>query len=145
MKETPFEYVGRTLMNLVLTYERDPRYKKLLSELELDLSLPLLLNPIIQTEGPEVSYMVHAYRKLSQILNLDLVNGDNPATDFDSLFWKDENHMIGPVCGNCCIQTTPILYGMPGEDFDFDLFEVGGCVVSESDPVWICRKCGWQI
>ena len=29
MKELPFEYVGKTLMNLVLVYEKDPKYKSL--------------------------------------------------------------------------------------------------------------------
>lgn len=116
-----------------------------MSELDLSLSLELLLTPIANPEGPERDYMVYAYRKLSSVLKLDSVNEISRNPDFDALFWKDENEMVGPACGNCDNQTTPILYGMPGEDFDFDRFEVGGCIVSESDPVWLCRKCGWQI
>ena len=145
MRESPFEHVGKTLMNLVLCYEKDPKYQKLMSELGLDLNLTLLLTPVIDPTGPESEYMVSAYRKLSKSLNLNLVNQDGSKLDFDSLFWKDESQIIGPMCGDCETQTTPILYGMPGEDFDFGHFEVGGCVVSDSDPVFICRKCGWRI
>ena len=132
-------------MNLVLAYEKDPKFQKLKSELGLDLNLTLLLNPIVDPKGPESEYMLFAYRKLSQSLHLDLVNRDDSKPDFYSLFWKDESEMVGPMCGNCGTQTTPILYGMPGEDFDFDYFEVGGCIVSDSDRVYLCRECGWQI
>ena len=34
-----------------------------------------------------------------------------------------------------------ILYGMPGEDFDFEKYEVGGCIVEVNDVA--CKECGW--
>ena len=34
-----------------------------------------------------------------------------------------------------------ILYGMPGEDFDFEKYEVGGCIVEVNDLA--CKECGW--
>ena len=145
MKQTPFEYVGKTLMNLFLVYEKDPKYKSLMTELNLELSLQLLLSPIIDPDGPEASYMIDTYRKLSRVVQLDKLNAIGYSPDFDSLYWQDENEMTGPRCGNCGAPTRPILYGMPGEDFDHERFEVGGCVVSESDPIWLCRECGWQI
>ena len=37
-----------------------------------------------------------------------------------------------------------ILYGMPGQDFDFEKYIVGGCVVSEVDPEVGCVKCDWE-
>ena len=35
-----------------------------------------------------------------------------------------------------------ILYGMPGEDFDFEKYEVGGCIVGIDDVA--CRECNWS-
>lgn len=37
-----------------------------------------------------------------------------------------------------------ILYGMPGQDFNFAKYIVGGCVVSEVNPEVGCVKCDWQ-
>ena len=68
MKETPFEYIGKTLMNLFLVYEKDPKYKSLMTELNLELSLQLLLAPIVDPDGPEASHMIDAYRKLSLVV-----------------------------------------------------------------------------
>ena len=34
-----------------------------------------------------------------------------------------------------------IVYGMPGDDFDFDKYIVGGCVMADYDIG--CKKCGW--
>ena len=33
---------------------------------------------------------------------------------------------------------------MPGEDFDFDRYIVGGCCVTDNDPEIGCVKCGWE-
>ncbi len=33
---------------------------------------------------------------------------------------------------------------MPGEDFDFDKYIVGGCIVSEVDPENGCVNGGWE-
>jgi hypothetical protein len=37
-----------------------------------------------------------------------------------------------------------ILYGMPGSDFDFEKYIVGGCCVTEKDPEIGCVGCGWE-
>ncbi len=37
-----------------------------------------------------------------------------------------------------------ILYGMPDDEFDFEKYIVGGCIVTGSDPQVGCTKCGWE-
>jgi hypothetical protein len=37
-----------------------------------------------------------------------------------------------------------ILYGMPDEDFKYDKYIVGGCIVTGSDPQIGCIHCGWE-
>jgi len=37
-----------------------------------------------------------------------------------------------------------ILYGMPGQDFDFRRYASGGCVFEGDDPDVTCRKCAWE-
>ncbi len=37
-----------------------------------------------------------------------------------------------------------ILYGMPGADFDYEKYIVGGCVISDIDPEIGCSLCGWE-
>ena len=37
-----------------------------------------------------------------------------------------------------------ILYGMPGQDFNYGKYIVGGCVISERDPEIGCVNCGWE-
>ena len=37
-----------------------------------------------------------------------------------------------------------IVFGMPGADFDFDKYIVGGCCVTEKDPEIGCVNCGWE-
>ena len=45
-----------------------------------------------------------------------------------------------PGCGE--ISTLrKILYGMPGEDFNFEKYEVGGCNIEVNDVA--CKECGW--
>ena len=34
-----------------------------------------------------------------------------------------------------------ILYGMPGDDFPFEKYIVGGCIMSEADVG--CTQCDW--
>lgn len=36
-----------------------------------------------------------------------------------------------------------ILYGMPGEDFDYTRFASGGCIVEAGQPDIACKACGW--
>ncbi|MFM7874589.1 MAG: hypothetical protein ACKO8Y_08270 [Actinomycetota bacterium] len=38
-----------------------------------------------------------------------------------------------------------IVYGMPGPDFDFDKYIVGGCCVTEVAPDIGCKECGWEV
>ena len=35
-----------------------------------------------------------------------------------------------------------ILYGMPGDDFPFEKYIVGGCIMSEADVG--CTQCDWS-
>lgn len=48
-----------------------------------------------------------------------------------------------PECGQVG-SVRKIIYGMPGPDFDFEKYEVGGCVVTGHDPQHACRECGWS-
>lgn len=51
-----------------------------------------------------------------------------------------------PVCGKTTI--APIMYGLPdfNEELEHDVREgkivLGGCVVSDHDPQWMCTSCG---
>ncbi len=45
-----------------------------------------------------------------------------------------------PKCGTKGLKK--ILYGMPGDDFPFDKFIVGGCIMSEADIG--CSSCDWS-
>jgi len=37
-----------------------------------------------------------------------------------------------------------IVFGMPGEDFDFEKYIVGGCVITGDDPEIGCAECRWE-
>jgi hypothetical protein len=37
-----------------------------------------------------------------------------------------------------------IVYGMPGDDFDFEKYAVGGCLIQDDQPDIRCRECGWN-
>ena len=145
MAESPFQYVGKTLMNLLLVFGQDQNFQILMDEMNLQLDLELLLQPIVDPDEAKKEYIVYVYKKLSEILELDPVNEIGFKSDFTSLLWRDENEISGPPCGNCQLKTTPILYGMPGDDFNYDRFISGGCIVEESNPIWECRNCGWAI
>lgn len=133
------------MMNVFLSLGNDPDFKTTTEELEIEITLQALLEPIVDTSGGPGEKMIRWYRQISQEFNLDKVNDDEFQGSWNSLRWEDEESMEGPDCGSCSNKTTPILYGMPGEDFNFEKFESGGCIVSDSDPVWVCRKCGWQV
>lgn len=45
-----------------------------------------------------------------------------------------------PGCGEVGLQK--IVYGMPSDDFNFDKYIVGGCIMSDFDIG--CKKCGWK-
>ena len=45
-----------------------------------------------------------------------------------------------PHCGEAGLQK--IIYGMPSDDFNFDKYIVGGCIVSEANIG--CTKCEWS-
>jgi hypothetical protein len=53
--------------------------------------------------------------------------------------------LICPQCGEKG-NIRKILYGMPGDGFDFEKYAVGGCCMNGdgSDPEIACRKCEWQ-
>jgi len=48
-----------------------------------------------------------------------------------------------PECGSGDI--VPILYGMPGPEMASEVEEgravMGGCVIDEDAPMWLCREC----
>jgi len=46
-------------------------------------------------------------------------------------------------CPNCneVTDVKKIIYGLPGEDFDFDKYESGGCCIEEDSPTHLCLKC----
>jgi hypothetical protein len=51
-----------------------------------------------------------------------------------------KTHITCPTCNSP--QVKEIVYGMPDiEIFDFDRFEVGGCCVTEVDPIYKCMNC----
>jgi hypothetical protein len=50
---------------------------------------------------------------------------------------------ICPIC-NSAKNVRPIIYGLPGPDFDFKKYASGGCVVSGSDPMFVCGSCGLE-
>ena len=52
---------------------------------------------------------------------------------------KQLRTLVCPQCGAVGLQK--ILYGMPGEDFPFDKYIVGGCIMSDADIG--CVKCEW--
>jgi hypothetical protein len=47
-------------------------------------------------------------------------------------------------CQNCNEKDSlkRIRYGMPGEDFDFDKFHIGGCIPSDATVHF--SNCGWE-
>ena len=47
------------------------------------------------------------------------------------------------ACPGCSALGTlrKIIYGMPGEDFDFEKYIVGGCIIEEPDVG--CVECNW--
>ena len=145
MTEAPIEYVGRTIMNVLLRFDKDPAFQKTMEEQGLSFTLRDALQPIVDTTGIAGSSMLNVYKVLSWEFELDKVNDDDFSGTWESLRWPNEESMRGPNCGSCQNRTTAILYGMPGEDFDFENFVSGGCIVSDDAPIWVCRNCGWEI
>ena len=46
-----------------------------------------------------------------------------------------------PECGEIGM-LRKIIYGMPSDDFNFDKYIVGGCIISEADIS--CPNCEWS-
>ena len=49
-----------------------------------------------------------------------------------------------PDCPNCGNEMAEILYGLvpdPGDDLKNQKVFIGGCMVSEEDPIYHCYKC----
>ena len=55
---------------------------------------------------------------------------------------KQLRTLVCPQCGAVGLQK--ILYGMPGEDFPFDKYILGGCIMSDAD-IGRCIVTGKQI
>jgi predicted RNA-binding Zn-ribbon protein involved in translation (DUF1610 family) len=47
-------------------------------------------------------------------------------------------------CPRCAKETVvkKIIYGMPSDDFNFEKYEVGGCLIEENAPTHLCTECG---
>lgn len=59
---------------------------------------------------------------------------------------KQQQATTGRICSKCGeAEVIPIVYGMPTyEAFHRSQtgeFALGGCVVSDGDPRWLCPKC----
>ena len=52
---------------------------------------------------------------------------------------KRIDSLVCPACGEKTLKM--IVYGMPGDDFDFQKYFVGGCMPSEEDIG--CKNCEW--
>jgi hypothetical protein len=52
---------------------------------------------------------------------------------------KRIDSLVCPRCGQKALQK--IVYGMPGEDFDFENHFVGGCMPASEDIG--CKNCKW--
>jgi hypothetical protein len=52
---------------------------------------------------------------------------------------KRIDSLVCPSCGEKTL--TKIIYGMPGDGFDFQKYFVGGCVMSDEDIG--CKNCEW--
>jgi hypothetical protein len=48
-----------------------------------------------------------------------------------------------PGCGSLT-GIREIIYGLPEEPLDEQIYETGGCCISECDPTKICKDCGWE-
>ncbi|MSY49544.1 MAG: hypothetical protein F2707_05300 [Actinobacteria bacterium] len=50
------------------------------------------------------------------------------------------------ICPGCTQKATlkTILYGMPGDDFDFGRYAVGGCLMEDGQPDITCTVCEWS-
>ena len=59
---------------------------------------------------------------------------------------KNEVGLLNFQCPGCGSLggVREIVYGMPGPDFEFDKYIVGGCCVTENDPDIGCKECGWE-
>lgn len=133
------------MMNVILLFERDSSFQETLGEIKLEIGLSTFIAPLTDKSGVSGEFMMKIYRELSQQFNLDKVNEDGFSGSWESLRWASEESMRGPKCGKCGKETKAILYGMPGEDFDFENFESGGCIIDNDSPIWLCRSCGWEI
>jgi len=52
---------------------------------------------------------------------------------------KRIDSLLCPSCGEKTLKK--IIYGMPGDGFDFQKYFVGGCIMSEEDIG--CKNCEW--
>lgn len=55
--------------------------------------------------------------------------------------------MARPKAPRCCdTPMTPIAYGLPGSELfeaaERGEVELGGCVIDDSMPLYVCRRCG---
>jgi hypothetical protein len=48
-----------------------------------------------------------------------------------------------PECGSLS-GPREIIYGLPIQPFDDELYETGGCCIPAKIPTRLCRECGWQ-
>lgn len=48
-----------------------------------------------------------------------------------------------PTC-NSSSGLREIIYGMPDDPVDEEIYAIGGCCVSDNDPTLKCVDCGWK-
>jgi len=49
-------------------------------------------------------------------------------------------------CPKCCQKGNlqRMIDGMPGDEFDFQKYAVGGCLVGDNQLDVLCKDCGWS-
>jgi hypothetical protein len=48
-----------------------------------------------------------------------------------------------PSCGEVA-SLREVIYGLPDGPPEESKYAIGGCCISESDPMTICINCGWE-
>ena len=54
------------------------------------------------------------------------------------------NKIVEIVCIECGVvgKAKQVIYGLPDDDFDFEKYAVGGCIIEDGAPNLKCGECG---
>ena len=57
---------------------------------------------------------------------------------------KSRQKLSDMACNKCGAigKFKRIIYGLPSDDFDFEKYAVGGCIIEENAPDIQCKVCG---